>query len=1175
MAVVEFRKNYPGLKGSMMAVGCTPEEIDPLVAQLTTGNVKIACFNSPTSLTISGDEAGINELQPILEQKQIFNRKLQVDVAYHSHHMNLAAKYYRKTLDSLDLPKSTSVDFHSSLLGHLIDGSQLEPAYWVDNLTRSVRFSEALATMCASKGTHKTGINLIVEIGPHSALAGPIKQILKSCGADAMKIPYCSALVRKRDALETALELASTLFVKGAALDLGAINLPRLSKQPSLLVDMPRYPWNHQTRYWHESRIMQHHKNRAAPRNDLLGTLAKYSNDMEPTWKNVLRIDDLPWLRHHKIQSLTLFPMSGFLSMAIEAAAQRAASRNIQYDDFQLRDVSVNTPLMMTDEDIEMTLQLRPHQENTLVTSDVWDEFRIHSWTATKGWKEHCRGLVAVKSNAGNSMSGLQSVVHEIMNSEMALVDKAKIYDSLSELGVTYGSSFQGMNHCLASNDCSMANITVIDTAPEMPHEFQSGMIIHPAFLEQLIEMYWPILGAGQTDMGNVYLPSSIGQMMISRLVTELTKNPGDSLRAICRAVPARSHPKPFRASMYATATDDYRPLIVLEDLTVSPIIESSSSAEAEPHRGLCYKMDWVPIFESSLPNGFSNGHSQHSNGVTNGIPNGVANGEREEVTPFPIEDISIVRGDSEAQIHLAARLAETLEHFTGKRPDISNLSDAKTKGKICLFLAEVETPLLSSLGPAQFAALQGILTSVCGVLWVVCGAYFESINPDANMVTGLSRSIRSETMLKFATLDLDVETSTYEEDTVQAILQIFKNTFGPQAGENCELEFTKRGHKFFTPRIINDEEMNDYVHKHTKGSLLEPTQFSTQDRALKIVIGTPGKLDTLHFIDQSVEYPLQEDELEIEVKAIGLNYRDALAVMGQLESFDVGFECSGIVSKAGTGASGFAIGDRIAGISVSSGVFSTYARLKVASSFVIRDNMTFDSAASIPIAYCTAHYSLLDLGRLQAEDSILIHGAESAAGQAAISLAQMIGAQISISLRNGEAKDSMKTVYGLRDDQILSGHALPGASTLHARKRKEKFDVVLKCESTDADTLRGLWDSVGSFGRFIEVEEQSISSRLDSSQVQSNRSFLSVDMISLAIERPKVLKRLIRDVSMLFRHERIKSIAQITTFPISEVESAFKALQSKVAGKLVVSPQPGDEVMVCFLSLFSLFTVG
>ena len=747
-ATIELRKRFPELRGSMMAIGCSKEEVVPLIEQISTKGAicGIACYNSPNSLTISGDEPAIDQLQAVLQEKQIFNRKLQVGVAYHSHHMKLVAKTYLECLQSLEGPKSSDVRFHSSLLGKLLDGSKLEPSYWVDNMTESVQFSEAVMSMCKPVDGHKTGVNMIVEIGPHSALAGPTKQILKACGPNAMKIPYISALVRNTDAVESAQSLASALFVKGVTLDLGAINFPRSTKEPSLLVDIPRYPWNHQTRYWHESRMMQKHKNRTTPRNDLLGKLANYSNDLEPTWRNILRIDDLPWLRHHKIQSLTLFPMSGFIAMALEAASQKANLRNVHYDKFELREVSVETPLMIDDDDVETTLQLRPHHEGTLTSSDVWDEFRIHSWTTSKGWTEHCKGLISVTSKGCNnvdssrlaqeSASMLRSTVIEMVTSRMHSVDKTKIYESLSELGVSYGAIFQGMNDCQASDRCSMATIVAEDTSLDMPQGYQTSMIIHPAMLEQLIEMYWPILGAGRTSINTIYLPSSVQRMTISRNISDLTKAPGSSLQAFCKSTPPLLHPKPISVSTFATVTSDStEAVIMLDALVVSPLLERESSSESETYRELCYKLDWEPILQPlnhSVSNGVSNGIPEHSNVdwplsslVSGGISNGVSqhlNGASHHVsgasqhingaakhfytasensngtTKKPLGDISngvsqttaelqapdeemaIIHGDSMYQRRLALKLADALSQLTGKMPDIGSLIDIRLR---------------------------------------------------------------------------------------------------------------------------------------------------------------------------------------------------------------------------------------------------------------------------------------------------------------------------------------------------------------------------------------------------------------------------------------------------------------------------------------------------------------
>jgi acyl transferase domain-containing protein len=241
-ASIELKNDHPSLKGAMVAVGGGPEEISKYTSGLKDGTVKIACINSPSSVTVSGDEPAICELQALLDKKQIFNRKLQVDIAYHSHHMNLVADNYLEAIKHVDPASSSDVAFYSSLLGTRIkDTTRLHAGYWVDNLTSPVRFSEALAGMCQPIDGFKTQINVVVELGPHSALAGPIKQILKSVGTDAAKIPYVPTLVRNKDAVETTLQTAATLFLKGSIVDFGAINFPRPGKKPILLTDMPRY----------------------------------------------------------------------------------------------------------------------------------------------------------------------------------------------------------------------------------------------------------------------------------------------------------------------------------------------------------------------------------------------------------------------------------------------------------------------------------------------------------------------------------------------------------------------------------------------------------------------------------------------------------------------------------------------------------------------------------------------------------------------------------------------------------------------------------------------------------------------------------------------------------------------------------------------------------------------
>ncbi|KAK2628215.1 hypothetical protein QTJ16_002861 [Diplocarpon rosae] len=1157
MAIVSLKKQFPDLKGGMMAVGGGEADIAPLIAQLKAREVRIACFNSPSSLTISGDEAALDELQVLIEAKQMFNRKLQVDVAYHSHHMKLVADEYSETLSSVAQPSSTSVRFHSSLYGNLVEGSKLQPSYWVDNLTKAVRFSEALTSMCKPTEGHKTGVDMIIEIGPAAALAGPIKQILKANGPNTMAIPYASALVRKKDAVESAMDLAAILFNKGAPLNLGAVNFPRPKKAPLLLVDMPRYPWNHQTRYWHESRLVQKQRHRTSPRSDIIGVVANYSNDLEPTWRNVLRIDDLPWLRHHKIQGLTLFPMSGFLAMAIEGASQKANTRGLKFESFVLRDVLVTTPLMITDQDVETTLQLRSIQDSSSTSSEIWDEFRIHSYADGKGWTEHCKGLVAVRGadSQGFDHARLAEDSKQLVRSRMAAmnsaatiqVDKDEMYSSLADLEVSYGPTFQGMNDCRTSGTCSVARITAEDTSQEMPLGVQSSVVIHPAFLEQLIEMYWPIFGAGHKPLDTVYLPSSIGYMTVCRSVTELISKPGNSLRGFCEGA-APPNPKPVQVSMFAVAADSEEPVIRVDDLTISPLLEQAMAAEEEGHRELCFKMQWEPLSETESP------ETPHEEAML--TPNRATNSSSHVVSG----DVVIIHGGSDSQTQMASRLADSLHKLTGQRPEIGTLGNVKAEEKLCLFISEIGEPLLSALTPSQFSDLQTLLTNVQGILWVVRGAYAESDRPDTNMVTGLSRSIRSETLLKFATLDLDSKSKLSEELSVQVILKTFKKIFGTDANAHCELEFMERKASIFTPRIVNDDEMNKFVHKQISPLTLEPTPFSQDGRALKMAIGTSGSFDTIHFNDDPLpETSLAEDEVEIEVKAIGVNPQDLLVANGQDETRNFGLECSGVVARVGSKVTEFAVNDRVATISVSHGTYSSYTRTKAAFVLKIHSGLSFEEAATIPMANCTARYGLIHLARLQKEETILVHGGASPTGQAVVALGQAVGAEVFATVGTPEEKDILMKSHNLPSDHIFSNQYSSFGEGVRQKTAHQGVDVVLSCVATDPETSRHLWQSLASFGRFVAFAK---SLKFDAARVDNNASFMSVDLPSIATKRPTIMARLVAEVSESLKGEKIAPHHGITVFPVSDVATAFKVLQSgNVGGKLVVLPKANDVV--------------
>ena len=1202
-AIISLKRQFPELKGAMIAVGAGPEELWPLLKFLRQGKATAACINSPSSVTVSGDEDAISELQKLVEERQMFNRKLRVDTAYHSHHMNLVAEEYGQNIKTVSSQKISNPTFHSSLFGRLSKTDALDVSYWVQNLICPVRFSEALQSMCEPvDGTSTPGVDVLIEIGPHAALEGPVKQTLKSLGGNAVKLPYASALMRNQDAVDTTMQLAATMFMKGTLVDFAAINFPVAPpKTPTLLTNLPKYPWAHSTRYWHNSRIADKHRYREFPRNDLIGTLAAASNDLEPTWRNIIRVDDMPWVRHHKMQDMIVYPMAGYIAMSLEASAQRAVMRNVAFDKFELREVTVSRPLVIHEgADVEANVTLRGYTEGTRNSSDTWDEFRIFSWAKDRGWIEHCRGLISVQKRANNNVidGARQSLdTKKMLISQMASiadactfsVKQAEMYDALTAMGAGYGPAFQGLENCAGSDNHAIADLVVPDTKSTMPMNHEPEFIIHPAFLDQFIQIVWPILGAGRTGLNVLYMPSFVQSMSIQ---AGITRRAGDRLRVFGTGYPTPEKPSPTKLDLFATAIDDgNEALISMESLIMTPVFDGSDALSEVKERELCYKLQWEPFpsqenaemdisaqppsttkrsrddFESKdsiAVQGEKRRKGDSGEVVSNGIVNHAngSNGTNGSSTPRSELQVVIICDESTQQ-SLISSVIDLVSNFSKEVPAIGSLEKIKTEGKICIVLSELATQIISNLNAKDFKAIQEMTSSAAGILWVVRGAYMESANPDSQMVIGMARSIRSEALLKFATLDLGTFPQMSVTSIAEKIFQIFKLTFGPDAPSiGCDLEFQERNGKLFVPRVIEDPEMNKFVHQETQPSAAPDLQpFPQEGRPLKIAIETPGALDTIYFTDDLiVGTPLPDYEVEIEVKATSMNFKDIMISMGQLSSKYIGVECSGIISAVGSKVTDLSVGDRVC--AMSEGAYSTYTRCLGTSVQKIADSMSFEDAATIPVIYCTAYYSLFDLGRLVKGESVLIHAAAGGVGQAAIILCKMIGAEIFATVGSVAKKDFIMNEYGIPEDHIFYSRNTSFAKAIKRATNGHGVDLILN--SLAGDQLRETWDTLAHFGRFIEIGKRDIvgNTRLEMARFEHNALFASVDLTVVAAERPKIMKRLLSDVFDLIARGLAKAISPITIFPMSNIESAFRTLQSgKIMGKIVIVPRPDDRV--------------
>jgi acyl transferase domain-containing protein len=305
------------LPGAMMAVGLGTDKVKPFLTN--EPDVVIACHNSPESVTLSGGVAAIDKIQTALIEAGIFARKLNSSGnAYHSHLVKAAGQHYEDSFwGSLpDLAKSSDklrmVPMYSCIDGKVLQSDQVGIKYWRRNLESPVLFDKAVNILLKShpEVTH------IVEIGVHSALAGPIKQIRSAMGIDAERLTYLPSLIRGGDGVKNMLHLAGTLFIHGYAVSIDRINARQIidpSQPRNLKYDMgahmiglPTYQWDHSSVMWNECRWSRELRFRKHGRHDLLGSREPGGSLNEPLWRNRLSFQHVPWLQDHKVACIDI-----------------------------------------------------------------------------------------------------------------------------------------------------------------------------------------------------------------------------------------------------------------------------------------------------------------------------------------------------------------------------------------------------------------------------------------------------------------------------------------------------------------------------------------------------------------------------------------------------------------------------------------------------------------------------------------------------------------------------------------------------------------------------------------------------------------------------------------------------------------------------------------------------
>ncbi|KAK7700142.1 Type I Iterative PKS [Diaporthe eres] len=565
-----------GIEGSMMAVGISPEAAGEIISKLAPKKVHVACVNSPGSVTLSGDAEAIDVLYDALRERGIFVRKLQVDVAYHSPHMQLVARGYWETIADISTNFTPGkCNMYSSVTGELVQPGELVSAYWVRNLISPIQFATAVHQLA----TNEKGLDLLVEVGPHAALQGPSTQSLQNVGISDM--PYHSVLLRNQNGVETALNLAGSLSAQGYPVRFREFNHTK-TRTPRPLVDLPAYPWNHSQSHWAETRVAKEYRLRSMPYNSLLGALT-------PGFVTGERV----WTHHHKIQGTVFYPAAGFIASAIEAALLCAdASRTAA--GFCLRNIRLSTALGIDEgEEVEYSVSLRPclSESHDTQEASLWNEFNIASCRGDGALVRHCSGLVMVEYQ-----SSIVGQVQEKLTTDtnLSAVNDDIFYKSLSDVGFHYGPSFQNAKDIRAGGGRGYGTITVpdlgLDQTPR-PH------IIHPATLDAIFHLIFGALTGSHDGMTQLMVPKTIDEVVIT---ADMPCNAGAQLKGFSD-ITSRGF-REVIAELVIGDGDTNTPAVKISGLCLQEVGGHAESLDSQSARSICSSLVWKPSMKLLPP---------------------------------------------------------------------------------------------------------------------------------------------------------------------------------------------------------------------------------------------------------------------------------------------------------------------------------------------------------------------------------------------------------------------------------------------------------------------------------------------------------------------------------------------------------------------------------------------
>ncbi|MBL1101988.1 SDR family NAD(P)-dependent oxidoreductase, partial [Streptomyces coffeae] len=468
--------------------------------------------------------------------------------------------------------------------------------------------------------------------------------------------------------------------------------------------------------------------------------------------------------------------------------------------------------------------------------------------------------------------------------------------------------------------------------------------------------------------------------------------------------------------------------------------------------------------------------------------------------------------------------LAATGERF----PDLAALETALADGSPApqLVLAAVDTPDADVPGAARTAAAETLSlvqrwlasewlgdTRLAVMTRRAVSVAGETPDIAQAAVWGLLRSAQSEHPDRFVLVDLDGD-----EPDWGALL------------DGDEPQLAVRGEQVFAPRLS--------------------AATAPADDAWRLSVTREGSLEDVEIVSCDARRPLAADEVRIGVRAAGVNFRDVLIALGVYpDDVPLGAEAAGVVLEAGSDVTDVAPGDRVFGI-----VMESFGPVAVAPRALVApmpDEWSFTQAASVPVAYATAYYGLVDLAGLRAGERVLVHAAAGGVGTAAVQIARHLGAEVFATA--SPAKQDIVRAAGVAADHIATSRDTGFRDVLLDVTQGAGVDVVLN--SLAGEFVDASLDLLPRGGRFVEMGKADIR---DAEAIAVERADVAYRAFDLWEAGPRRLGELLSEIVALFRQGAL-AFTPIRTWDVRQGREALRHLrEGRNVGKVVLTvPAP------------------